>query len=226
VGVDDGHLAHAAERYPAAVPAFVANLIQRAYDAAVRHGSIRAGTAKAARFARFGDGTVLMFPTTALMGEGRIEIGEQVLVGPLATLSTGMPTTAHLPGPPILTIGDRCLLGKGIGIVAHDRIEIGDDVFTGHFVYITDQNHGYEALDEPVGVQMWANAPVSIGAGSWLGHGAVILPGTRLGRNTVVAAGAVVRGEFPDHAVLAGVPARLVRRHDGRAWVKVRRDDG
>jgi carbonic anhydrase/acetyltransferase-like protein (isoleucine patch superfamily) len=205
------------------VPAFVADLIQRAYDAAVRHGSIARGTAKARRFARFGEGTVLMFPTTALMGEGRIEIGERTHVGPLATLSTGMPTTAHLPGPPILTIGDRCLLGKGIGIVAHERIEIGDDVFTGHFVYITDQNHGYEALDEPIGTQMWANAPVSIGAGSWLGHGSVILPGTRLGRNTVVAAGAVVRGEFPDHAVLAGVPARVVRRHDGTSWVRVPR---
>jgi serine acetyltransferase len=52
---------------------------------------------------------------------------------------------------------------------------------------------------------------VAIGAGSWLGTGAVILPGTRIGRQTVVAAGAVVRGEFPGHCVLAGVPARVVR---------------
>ena len=112
------------------MPAFVADLIQRAWDMSTRYGSITVGTRKAKRFARFGDGTVLMFPTTALMGEQRIEIGAHTHVGPLATLSTGMPTTAHLPGPPILTIGDRCLLGKGIGIVAHDRVEIGDDVFT------------------------------------------------------------------------------------------------
>ena len=100
------------------MPAFVADLIQRAWDMSARYGSITAGTRKAKRFARFGDGTVLMFPTTALMGEQRIEIGAHTHVGPLATLSTGMPTNAHLPGPPILTIGDRCLLGKGIGIVA------------------------------------------------------------------------------------------------------------
>ncbi len=207
------------------MPAFVADLIQRAWDATVRHGSVRANTRTAKRFARFGTGTVLMFPTTALMGEQRIELGAHTHVGPLATLSTGMPTTAHLPGPPILSIGDRCLLGKGIGIVAHERVEIGNDVFTGHFVYITDQNHGYEDLVEPIGVQMWTNSPVSIGEGSWLGHGAVILPGTRLGRHTVVAAGAVVSGEFPDYAVLAGVPARLVRRHDGENWVRVPRSD-
>ncbi len=207
------------------MPAFVADLIQRGWHAAVRHGSIRSNTRTAKRFARFGKGTVLMFPTTALMGEQRIEIGAHTHVGPLATLSTGMPTTAHLGGAPILTIGDRCLLGKGIGIVAHERIEIGNDVFTGHFVYITDQNHGYEDLVEPIGVQMWTNAPVTIGEGSWLGHGAVILPGTKLGRHTVVAAGAVVSGEFPDYAVLAGVPARLVRRHDGERWVRVPRAD-
>lgn len=59
---------------------------------------------------------------------------------------------------------------------------------------------------------MAAQRPVEIGPGCWLGTGAVILPGARLGRNVVVAAGAVVRGEVPDHAVVAGAPARIVRR--------------
>ena len=45
---------------------------------------------------------------------------------------------------PVVAIGDRCLIGKGSGIVGHLSIEIGDDVWTGHHVYITDQNHGYE----------------------------------------------------------------------------------
>jgi acetyltransferase-like isoleucine patch superfamily enzyme len=48
----------------------------------------------------------------------------------------------------------------------------------------------------------------------------VILPGTVLGRNVVVGAGAVVRGTFPDHCVIAGVPARIVRRYvPGSGWV-------
>jgi acetyltransferase-like isoleucine patch superfamily enzyme len=196
------------------------DLVQNAWTLAVKHGSIRDGSRRAARFARFGADSEITFPTTALMGEQRIEIGASTLVGPLATLSAGMPSTAHDPGDPIVSIGDRCLLGKGIGIVGHERIEIGDDVFTGHYVYVTDQNHGYEDLTEPIGVQLWRNAPVSIGAGSWLGHGAVVLPGTRIGAHTVIAAGAVVSGEFPDRCVLAGVPARVVRHHDGDAWVR------
>jgi acetyltransferase-like isoleucine patch superfamily enzyme len=48
----------------------------------------------------------------------------------------------------------------------------------------------------------------------------VVLPGTVLGRNVVVGAGAVVRGTFPDHCVIAGVPARIVRRYvPGSGWV-------
>ena len=89
---------------------------------------------------------------------------------------------------------------------------IGDDVFTGPYVYITDQNHGYADPDEPIGRQLPRNAAVRIGSGSWLGAGAIVLPGACIGRNVVVAAGSVVRGTVPDRCVVAGVPARIVRR--------------
>ena len=89
-------------------------------------------------------------------------------------------------------------------------------------MYITDQNHGYENIDEPIGRQLWKNAPVRIGAGCWLGHGSIILPGTTIGRHVVVAAGSVVRGEIPEYCVVAGAPARIVRRYEpDRGWVSV-----
>ena len=91
-------------------------------------------------------------------------------------------------GPvPVLRIGDRCVIGRGTHIVAHDSIVIGDDVFTGPNVYITDQNHSYADPHTPIGRQWPANAPVSVGAGSWLGAGTIILPGSVIGRNVVVA---------------------------------------
>lgn len=59
-----------------------------------------------------------------------------------------------------------------------------------------------------------------IGTGSWIGHGAVILPGASLGDHVVVGAGSVVRGTVPDHCVVAGVPAQVVRRYEpGSGWV-------
>ena len=89
-------------------------------------------------------------------------------------------------------------------------------------VYITDQNHGYEDIDQPIGTQLPSDDPVSIGSGSWIGSGAVILPGARIGRHVVVGANSVVRGEIPDNSVVVGVPGRVVRSHDGLEW---RRDD-
>ena len=188
------------------------DVIHAAWDGMTRLGAIGPRHRRARAFARFGDGSIIVFPPTVIYGEGRIEIGERTTIGPLATLSAGMPSQADLRGEPVITIGNRTVLGKGVGVVGHERIEIGDDVWTGHYIYITDQNHGYEDLDVPIGLQMWKNEPVSIGDGSWIGHGAVVLPGTRIGKHVVVAAGAVVAGlEVPDYSIVAGVPARIVK---------------
>jgi len=92
-------------------------------------------------------------------------------------------------------------------------------VFTGPYVYITDQNHSYADPDVPIGRQMPVNDAVRIGSGSWLGAGAVVLPGACIGRNVVIAAGSVVRGTVPDRCVAAGVPARVVRAYaPGDGW--------
>jgi len=202
------------------------DVIHVAWDRTIRLGAIGPRHRRARKFARFGDGSMIAFPQTVVFGEERIEIGAGTTIGPLASISAGMPSQIGLRGDPVITIGDRCSLGKGIGIVGHERIEIGDDIWTGHYVYVTDQNHGYEDVELPIGVQMWKNEPVSIGDGSGLGHGAIVLPGSRLGRHVVVAAGAVVAGlHADDNTVIAGVPARVVRRYvAGEGWVPVPRD--
>ncbi len=200
--------------------------VQWVWQRSVRVGTLKATQRRARRFARFGPGTEIVFPPVAVVGEGRIALGADTLVGPHASLSAGMPDEAGRGGEPVLVIGDRCVLGKGIGVVAHKHVAIGDDTWTGHYVYITDQNHGYENLELPIGTQMWKDAPVRIGPECWLGHGAVVLPGTTIGRHVVVAAGAVVAGlQVPDYSVVAGVPGRVVRRHIAtRGWVATHPD--
>jgi acetyltransferase-like isoleucine patch superfamily enzyme len=196
-----------------------------AWTRIVRVGAIRSGDRRARRFARFGPNTSIGFPQTSVFGEDRIEIGRDTLIAPNVSISAGMPVPIHSGSDPVLTIGDRCVIGKGSSIVAHERIVIGDDTFTGPHVYITDQNHGYENLDVPIGAQLWKNAPVHIGPSCWFGHGAVVLPGVTIGRHVVVAAGAVVTSDLPDYCVAVGVPARVVRRHvAGRGWVRTAPD--
>ena len=119
-------------------------------------------------------------------------------------------------------IGEGVLIGRGSGIVAHESVEIGDGVYTGHHVYITDANHGYEDTSETIGRQFGAPRPVKVGAGSWLGHGSIVLPGAEVGRHVVVGAGAVVTGALPDFSVAVGNPARVIRRYvTGEGWVRV-----
>lgn len=180
------------------------------------------------RYASFGEGSLICFPPGDNVGEEHISIGAGALVAPAVTMSVGMAPGQPLPAgvaSPVLRIGDRCLIGRGSHLVAHRGIEIGDDVITGPGCYITDQNHVYADPGTPIGQQWPATDPVTIGAGSWLGAGAVVLPGTTLGRNTVVGAGAVVRGTYPDHVVLAGIPAAVVRSYSPESgWQPSLRD--
>ncbi|CAN5649722.1 acyltransferase [soil metagenome] len=196
------------------------NLVTRTLNRAViggwrwldRVGEIVPGTRAADGFGSFGAGSCIGFPTATLLNTQSIHVGDGVLVGRQVTLSVGYGVGAsHLPERG-LVIGDRVVLGARTSITAHESIEIGDSVFFGQGVFVTDASHGYQDPDTPIGKQFGSHMPVRIGAGSWIGHGAVILPGTQVGRNVVVAAGAVVRGVVEDHAIVAGSPARVVRR--------------
>jgi acetyltransferase-like isoleucine patch superfamily enzyme len=189
------------------------------WGAAQRAGAITAENPAGHPFRSFGMGSLIGFPTGALYGEEWIEIGAGTMIGAHVSLSAGMVPGQDLGDEPLLRIGDRCLIGRGSHIVAHHSILIGDDVFTGPYVYITDQNHGYADPDVPIGRQWPSNTAVSVGAGSWLGAGVIVLPGATIGRNVVVAAGSVVRGVVPDRCVVAGVPARVVREYvRGNGW--------
>ncbi len=197
------------------------NAVHGLWAAAQRAGGITAQTPAGRRFGAFGPGSIIGFPTGALYGERWIEVGAGTMIGTQVSLSAGMVPGQDLGERPLLRIGDRCLIGRGSHIVAHYSIVIGDDVYTGPYVYITDQNHGYADPDIPIGRQWPSNAAVSIGAGSWLGAGAIVLPGAVIGRNVVVAAGSVVRGVVPDCCVIAGVPARVVREYvTGNGWTR------
>ena len=187
-------------------------VVQASWAAAIELGAIGPHSRRARRFGRFGDGSVICFPPNALFNEQYISIGDNTMFGPQITLSAGMVPGQEMVSDIVITVGDRCLFGKGSGIVGHLEIVIGDDVWTGHHVYITDQNHGYADLDLPISRQVMPERPVSIGSGSWLGHGTVVLPGATIGRHVVVGANSVVTGELPDNCVAAGVPARVIKK--------------
>jgi acetyltransferase-like isoleucine patch superfamily enzyme len=187
-----------------------------------RVGAIGPNDAAGREFGRFGEGSIICFPTNTIYNERYIHIGSGTMIGPQVTLSAGMMPGQECLTDPVVRIGDRCLIGKGSGIVGHLSIDIGDDVWTGHNVYITDQNHGYEDITRPISQQTQPERAVSIGAGSWLGYGTVVLPGARIGAHVTIGANSVVTGEIPDRSVAVGVPAKVIRRYEeGKGWIAV-----
>ncbi len=173
------------------------------------------------RYRRLGVGSCVAFPPGPVINEGWIAIGEATLIGPYVSLAAGLPGEPLAASrPPIVVIGDRCNIGRGSSINGRLGIVIEDDVTTGPNVYVTDHNHRYDDLELPIARQWVTEAPVRIGAGSWLGTGVVVLPGADIGRHVTVAANSVVRGVIPDNSVIAGAPARVVRRHvAGEGWM-------
>ena len=123
-------------------------LVHGLWQGAQRAGAITADTPAGRAFASFGPGSVIGFPTGALYGQRWIAVGAGTMIAAQVSLSAGMVPGQDLGDrPPVLRIGDRCVIGRGSHIVAHYSIVIGDDVFTGPDVYITDQNHGYADPD-------------------------------------------------------------------------------
>lgn len=163
------------------------------------------------RFRAFGEDTVIHPPLT-------VERPEWIAVGPRSYVLAGSWLAFARTGrDPRLTIGSGTYLGRDLTILCGQEVTIGDDVMGSDRLYIAD----VEARPAPGGAVLGPPRPVRIGDGVFLGTGATVLPGVTVGARSLVAAGAVVDRDVPENAVVAGNPARLVRRFDraSNAWV-------
>lgn len=117
---------------------------------------------------------------------------------------------------PEIIFGSNFSAGEGLHIGAIDHVEIGNDVLLGSKVYITDHQHGtttYEDMSKaPEERTLVSKGPVIIQDRVWIGDNAVILDGVLIGHNSIVAAGAIVTGKVPPYSVVAGVPARVIKK--------------
>jgi len=151
----------------------------------------------------------------------RISLGNSVSLREYAWLNVA---TEDPTGDPVIVIGDNCHIGFGSIISAKNRIHLEQDVLVGQSVIMVDHNHGYEDIAVPVLQQgITEGGRIRIGQGSWIGHGAAIIcPKGELtiGRDCVIAVNSVVTRSVPDHTVVAGYPATIIRQYDPetRTW--------
>jgi acetyltransferase-like isoleucine patch superfamily enzyme len=109
-----------------------------------------------------------------------------------------------------VVIGDYTRIGIHNTIIG--PVTIGSHVNLAQGIVVTALNHNFEDTTLRIDEQGISTQPVVIGDDVWVGANAVILPGVKIGKHVVVAAGAVVTKDVPDYCVVAGVPARVVKK--------------
>ncbi|WP_261835813.1 acyltransferase [Vibrio ishigakensis] len=120
-------------------------------------------------------------------------------------------------------VGSNTSIGHNLHMISSNCIYISENTTLSANVFISDTDHSYSIIGQHIMEQPHEIKEVSIGRNSFIGYGAVILPGTILGEQCVVGANSVVRGKFPSFAVIAGNPAKIIKRYDQEKdkWIKV-----
>ena len=144
---------------------------------------------------------------TARPGYGRLVLGRWVHIGDLTRVRAHEGT---------LRVGDKVVMGTDNTVNCYLDVEIGAATLISDWVYVTDFDHVTDRLDVPIKDQGLVKSPVRIGPDCWLGVKSSVLRGTIIGRGSVLAAHTVARGEYPELAIVAGLPGRVVRDRRAR----------
>jgi acetyltransferase-like isoleucine patch superfamily enzyme len=138
--------------------------------------------------------------------EGGFRIGDGVLIsrGCLVSGKGGS-----------VSIGSKVNIAPGCQIWSMGGIVIGPDTLLAGNCYIGGGGYDPDGpIDAPLSEQSVVPNPLEIEEGCWLGAGVVVLPGTRIGRGSIIGAGSVVTRDVPPYSIAVGAPAKVMRRRE------------
>jgi acetyltransferase-like isoleucine patch superfamily enzyme len=153
------------------------------------------------------DGLAFIGPRVALeIGrKGRIELGRWSWIG------HGSKLRSH---EGVISIGAKTVMGQECTISAYQHVSIGRECVIADRVMLIDFDHGVVDVETPIRLQGIYKRDVRVGNNVWIGYGACILRGVTVGDNAVIGTNAVVTRDVPANAVVAGVPARVLRMRE------------
>jgi len=114
-----------------------------------------------------------------------------------------------------IRIGKESLIGEYSIIRGQGGVNIGDRVYTSPFTQIIAVNHVFNDPNQSFVSQGITAEGIVVEDDVWIGSGAVILDGVKIGKGSIVAAGAVVTKDVPEHSIVGGIPAKIIRSIDG-----------
>ncbi len=146
------------------------------------------------------EGLAKISPGVTATGEVAVRLGRRVYLG----------RNGVFQGTGEISIGSGTYVGNYFDFNCRTSIAIGENCMFGNFVSIVDNNHGTDPASD-MKEQPFEVAPVVVRRNCWIGEKATLLAGVTLNENVIVAAGSVVTRDVPANAIVAGVPARVLR---------------
>ena len=168
----------------------------------------------------FGQGVVLRHPHKVRIGDG-VTLDDLVVLDAKGTTNRGIEigSGAFLGRGTILSckdgdiaLGEQANLGFDCEIFSGSIVSVGRHALFAAQVYLVGGGHEFEARDAAVLDQPRTSHGIVVGDDVWLGTGAKVLDGTRIGSHAVVGANAVVTDDVPEGAIAVGIPARVLRQ--------------
>lgn len=138
----------------------------------------------------------------------KIQIGSGSRIGAYSLVTCTSHLSKYGKG---LKIGENSAIGRFSEFGAAGGIEIGDNVIMGSYISFHSENHNYEDKLRLIREQGVTSNGIKLGNNIWVGAKVTFLDGSQVGDNSVVAAGAVVRGVFPNNVIIGGVPAIILK---------------
>src|SRR3712207_1353307 len=139
-----------------------------------------------------------------MLAEGRLELGEHVLLEPHVWLTA--------PAPARIAIGEGTLLNIAVQVAAVDRVESGAHCMFANGCFVTDGNQRLDDPDMPVPWQGFTSkGPTRVGDNVWGGANVVITSGVTVGERCVIGANSVVTSDLPPFSIAAGAPATVIK---------------
>jgi acetyltransferase-like isoleucine patch superfamily enzyme len=143
---------------------------------------------------------------------GRVDFGRFVWIG------DGTKIRCH---EGVVELGAKTVMGQECTISAYQRVRIGEQCVIADRAMFIDFDHGVVEVERPIRLQGIYKRDVEVGSNVWIGYGACILRGVRVGDNAIVGTNSVVTKDVPANAVVAGIPARVIRMREtprGLRW--------
>ncbi|WP_052169732.1 acyltransferase [Pseudobutyrivibrio ruminis] len=152
------------------------------------------------KFERVGKHTVMFKPLLVLNGK-------HVSIGDYSYILKGMRLECverynEQSFSPKVTIGNGVEIGQGVQISCASSVEIGNNVGIGPYCMINDVTHGHEPTGVPYLKQDITTKPISIGEGTMLGYGVMVLPGVHIGKYCMIGAYSIIAKDIPDYTVV------------------------